>query len=183
MESKQEELKPVAINDWKIFFEVKITNLSQDDSIQILGRNWKFFDIEGQIDELDGNKVIGQTPIIPPGGSFKYSTFKILKDGAYMGTMNGRFRALKYHKDGSISNIVVPVAPVCFRYQPPVEPPNKHHAPIIDFDRMLSELTDDRPQADISDISNPNDFEETLTTPSNYKIENKFSSHPDHPSL
>ena len=44
-------------------------------SIQLLSRYWNITDSNGYLEEIRGPGVIGQTPVIKAGSSFKYSSF------------------------------------------------------------------------------------------------------------
>jgi ApaG protein len=60
--------------------------------ITIRGRKWVVTDSRGQITAVEGDGVVGQFPLIPPGGSFTYNSYHLLAtasavaEGSYIGT-------------------------------------------------------------------------------------------------
>lgn len=74
-------------------------------SVQLLGRHWIITDANGKVDEVDGEGVVGEQPIIPPGGEHRYSSFCVLETA--IGCMEGWYRMLA--ADGTHFN--APIAP------------------------------------------------------------------------
>jgi ApaG protein len=66
-----------------------------DRPVTIKGRKWVVRADDGEITALEGDGVVGQTPSIPPGGSFSYNSFHLLRtktavaEGAYLGIDEG----------------------------------------------------------------------------------------------
>jgi ApaG protein len=62
-----------------------------DVAVTIKGRKWVVHADDGEIMALEGDGVVGQTPLIHPGGSFSYNSFHLLRtrsaraEGAYLG--------------------------------------------------------------------------------------------------
>jgi ApaG protein len=54
-------------------YDVAIENLNPFP-IQLLSRYWKVFDANGYIEEVEGEGVIGQQPVIVSGETFSYSS-------------------------------------------------------------------------------------------------------------
>jgi ApaG protein len=60
-------------------------------AVTIKGRKWVVRDDDGEITAVEGDGVVGQTPLILPGGSFSYNSFHLLRtrsaraEGAYIG--------------------------------------------------------------------------------------------------
>jgi ApaG protein len=42
--------------------------------VQLLTRHWRILDATGRMEEVRGAGVVGQTPVIPPGDSFSYTS-------------------------------------------------------------------------------------------------------------
>jgi len=68
-----------------------------DEAVTIRGRKWVVTNSSGEITAVEGEGVVGQTPEIPPGGSFSYNSFHLLDtpsaiaQGSYIGMdANGR---------------------------------------------------------------------------------------------
>jgi ApaG protein len=60
-------------NHYFFVYFISIQNKS-DFSVQLLKRHWDIFDSVGQKREVDGEGVIGETPIIEPGKKFEYNS-------------------------------------------------------------------------------------------------------------
>ena len=54
-------------------YEVEISNDGKE-SVQLKTRLWRITDALGRTEEVRGPGVVGQTPVIPPGGSFQYTS-------------------------------------------------------------------------------------------------------------
>ncbi len=67
-------------------YRVVITNQS-DETVQILGRHWTIIDADGDRRDVQGEGVVGQTPILESGESFEYASFCPLPTP--WGTMEG----------------------------------------------------------------------------------------------
>jgi len=56
---------------WVWSYHVRIENEGVQP-VQLLRRHWIITDGEGRVSEVDGEGVVGEQPLIPPGGSFDY---------------------------------------------------------------------------------------------------------------
>jgi ApaG protein len=62
-----------------------------DSPVVIKGRKWVVRDEDGEITALEGDGVVGQTPLLNPGETFSYNSFHLLRtrsavaEGAYIG--------------------------------------------------------------------------------------------------
>lgn len=58
------------------------------ETVQLKTRTWRITDALGRTEEVRGPGVVGQTPVIPPGGSFNYTSGCPLKtpQGIMVGT-------------------------------------------------------------------------------------------------
>ena len=65
-------------------------------SIQLLSRYWNITDSNGYLEEIRGPGVVGQTPVIKAGSSFKYSSFCFLYTP--FGVMHGVFHMKRDNK-------------------------------------------------------------------------------------
>ena len=54
-------------------YSVEISNVGQQP-VQLKTRLWRITDALGRTEEVRGPGVVGQTPTIPPGGSFNYTS-------------------------------------------------------------------------------------------------------------
>lgn len=75
-------------HNYVFMYTVTIENQSEF-SIQLLRRHWFIFDSNGEHREVEGEGVIGETPIIEPGNSYTYSSGCNL--ATEMGKMEGTY--------------------------------------------------------------------------------------------
>jgi ApaG protein len=75
--------------EWVFQYTVRITNLSAD-TVQLLSRHWIITDAVDHVEEVRGPGVVGAQPILPPGESFKYSSWCPLKTPT--GMMRGTYQ-------------------------------------------------------------------------------------------
>lgn len=54
-------------------YTIEITNESEE-TVQLKSRRWQITDARGRTEEVRGPGVVGQTPVIPPGQSFTYTS-------------------------------------------------------------------------------------------------------------
>ncbi len=66
-------------------YEVKIENLG-GETVQLLRRHWKITDSAGQTQEVRGDGVVGEQPVLAPGEIFEYTS------GAPLNTPSGIMR-------------------------------------------------------------------------------------------
>lgn len=77
--------------DGEYFFtyHVRISN-GGSETTQLLSREWIITNAEGEVERVKGPGVVGQQPVMPPGGSFEYSSFCPLRTS--VGSMQGTFQ-------------------------------------------------------------------------------------------
>jgi ApaG protein len=73
-------------------------------TVTILARKWILRGIDGDVDVIEGDKVVGKTPELAPGQSFSYASFHLVGTGA---NVSGAFHGV----DEAGSLITVPIAP------------------------------------------------------------------------
>jgi len=56
---------------WVWSYHVRIEN-GGTEPVQLLRRHWLITDGDGRVSEVDGEGVVGEQPLIAPGGSFDY---------------------------------------------------------------------------------------------------------------
>jgi ApaG protein len=58
------------------------------ETVQLLTRHWRIMDAGGRTEEVKGDGVVGQTPVMAPGSSFRYTSSCPLAtpSGIMMGT-------------------------------------------------------------------------------------------------
>jgi ApaG protein len=70
-------------------YTVIISNEGQATA-QLRTRHWVITDGRGRIEEVRGDGVVGQQPVLPPGESFQYTSGCVLQTPR--GTMHGSYR-------------------------------------------------------------------------------------------
>jgi len=58
--------------------------------VQLHSRHWVITDGNGKTEEVEGIGVVGEQPVIAPGGEHRYSSFCILETA--VGAMHGHYR-------------------------------------------------------------------------------------------
>ncbi len=91
------------LNRWFWSYHIRIENGSQL-SVQLLSRSWAIVDGRGSTHEVHGEGVVGETPLIAPGGSFDYVSGCPLDTPS--GSMSGSYRMVD--EDGSLFDINIP---------------------------------------------------------------------------
>ena len=61
------------------------------ERVRILGRKWVIRESNGEVTVVEGNGVVGQTPVLEPGDDFSYNSYHVTAQnahvcGAYFGT-------------------------------------------------------------------------------------------------
>ena len=74
-------------------YTVTIRNLGRTP-VQLLGRYWLITNSNGRQTEVQGEGVIGEQPVIPPGGEFQYTSGAILETP--LGTMEGHYEMVDH---------------------------------------------------------------------------------------
>ena len=88
---------------WFWSYHVRIENGS-DRAIQLLSRSWRFVDGRGTVHEVHGEGVVGEMPLIAPGGSFDYVSGCPLDTPS--GSMSGSYRMVD--EDGNAFDVAIP---------------------------------------------------------------------------
>jgi ApaG protein len=70
-------------------YQVNIENQGHE-TVQLLSRYWQITDANGQIQEVRGEGVVGEQPILHPGESFEYTSGTPLSTPS--GIMAGRYQ-------------------------------------------------------------------------------------------
>lgn len=84
-------------------YEVEISNDSKE-TVQLKTRAWRITDGWGRTEEVRGPGVVGQTPVIPPGGTFSYTSGCPLKTP--QGIMVGSYQMTD--EAGSMFDVAIP---------------------------------------------------------------------------
>ena len=89
VESFYVDLNSIPEEDYYVFaYLVKIKNISQR-TVKLLRRHWIITDSNGEINDVKGEGVVGEQPILKPGDEYQYNSGSHLKSP--MGTMQGSY--------------------------------------------------------------------------------------------
>lgn len=97
-----EQSNPV-LDRWFWSYHIRIENGSEI-SVQLLSRSWRIVDGRGTVHEVHGEGVVGETPLIAPGGSFDYVSGCPLDTPS--GAMSGSYRMVD--EDGAVFDVTIP---------------------------------------------------------------------------
>jgi ApaG protein len=75
--------------EWFFHYTVRISN-EGEDTIQLLTRHWIITDATGHTEEVRGEGVVGEQPVLRPGESFQYTSGCPLKTST--GVMRGTYQ-------------------------------------------------------------------------------------------
>ena len=87
---------------------VTIRNMGQE-AVQLLRRHWYIYDSNNQLREVEGEGVIGQTPVIQPGEKFEYNSWTEMP--TTIGKMYG-FYTMQRSSDGAMIDAEIPEFPL-----------------------------------------------------------------------
>ena len=86
-----EESEP---KDEKFLFAYEITITNEGEGpVQLVDRHWIIKDAHNNIEEVEGDGVVGQTPILQPGESFSYQSYCPLRTN--YGFMRGSYGLIR----------------------------------------------------------------------------------------
>ncbi|MEZ5293574.1 MAG: Co2+/Mg2+ efflux protein ApaG [Vicinamibacterales bacterium] len=69
-------------------YHIRISN-EGTETAQLLSRHWIITDADGEVQDVRGPGVVGETPVLAPGASFEYTSFCPLPTA--VGTMQGSY--------------------------------------------------------------------------------------------
>lgn len=74
---------------WFFAYRVELENLGEE-TVQLLSRHWVITDGEARVEEVRGPGVVGEQPVLEPGGNFHYTSACPLPTS--FGTMHGSYQ-------------------------------------------------------------------------------------------
>lgn len=83
---------------------IRIANRGMGE-VQLLRRHWFIRDAEGRVEEVEGEGVIGEQPVITAGQDHRYNSFCVLE--TFEGTMEGTY--LMERDGGERFRIAIPL--------------------------------------------------------------------------
>jgi ApaG protein len=92
---------------WFWVYHIRLEN-HRDDTVQLLTRHWRITDSRGTVNLVDGEGVVGETPILAPGGTHDYVSGCELT--TRQGSMEGHYTFAR--EDGSLLRVAIPFFPL-----------------------------------------------------------------------
>ncbi len=83
-------------------YHVRISNVGTEPA-QLISREWIITNADGEVERVKGPGVVGEQPVLAPGGSFEYTSFCPLKTN--VGTMHGSYQMLR--EDGEMFDAII----------------------------------------------------------------------------
>ena len=77
------------LSEWVFAYHVRISNVGAS-AARLIGRHWIITDGNGHVEEVEGDGVVGEQPLLAPGKSYEYTSGCPLKTP--LGTMEGTYR-------------------------------------------------------------------------------------------
>jgi ApaG protein len=101
------EQSHVEAGKWFWVYHIRIEN-GRDETIQLLTRHWRITDARGMINMVDGEGVVGETPILRPGESHDYVS------GCPLATPHGSMEGHYTFRDeqGRLFEVAIPFFPL-----------------------------------------------------------------------
>ena len=94
-------------------YEVKIENLGQE-TVQLINRHWLITNSLGQTQTVQGPGVVGEQPVLRPGGHFKYTSGTPLNTPS--GLMSGVYQM--ENTNGELFDVTIPIFSLDSPHQP-----------------------------------------------------------------
>ena len=82
------EQSKVDLDQYAFSYTVQIENIGQQ-ACQLINRHWKIFSGHIQIEDIKGQGVVGEQPVINPRESYQYNSWAMIRD--QVGKMAGWF--------------------------------------------------------------------------------------------
>ncbi len=99
-----EEQSEPAANRYAFAYTITIANTGTV-AAQLQSRHWLITDANGRVQEVHGDGVVGQQPVIEPGTAFQYTSGAVLETP--IGSMSGSYQMRA--SDGEQFKAVIPI--------------------------------------------------------------------------
>lgn len=96
---------------WFFSYTIRVTNLG-DRTVKLINRHWIITDETGHIEEVKGEGVVGEQPVLEPGEAFQYTSFCPLR------TPTGSMRGTYEMRANGGDQFDVEIAPFALREPP-----------------------------------------------------------------
>ena len=87
------EQSRIEAGKWFWVYHIRIEN-HREDTIQLLTRHWRITDARGMVNMVEGEGVVGETPVLAPGETHDYVS------GCPLGTPYGSMEGLYTFRNG-----------------------------------------------------------------------------------
>lgn len=101
------EQSRVEASRWFWVYHIRLEN-HRDDVVQLRTRHWRITDARGMVNFVDGEGVVGETPVLKPGETYDYVSGCELT--THMGSMEGHYSFTDI--DGMPFEVAVPFFPL-----------------------------------------------------------------------
>ncbi len=91
-------------------YRIRLRNRSSH-TVQLLRRHWIITDSTGEVNEVKGEGVVGEQPVLEPGEEYEYTSGSHLKSP--IGTMHGTYEMVT--PSGGLFDVTIP----CFSLEVP----------------------------------------------------------------
>lgn len=92
---------------WFWVYHIRLEN-GRDDTVQLRSRHWRISDSRGMVNVVDGEGVVGETPILAPGQTHDYVSGCELTTN--QGAMEGHYTFAR--PDGTLFEVAIPHFPL-----------------------------------------------------------------------
>jgi ApaG protein len=72
-------------------YHIRISNVGSETA-QLVSREWIITSADGEVERVKGPGVVGEQPVLSPGGSFEYTSYCPLKTS--VGSMQGSYQMM-----------------------------------------------------------------------------------------
>jgi ApaG protein len=76
-------------SSYLFMYNIRISNVGSETA-QLVSREWIITNADGEVERVKGPGVVGEQPVLPPGGSFEYTSYCPLKTP--VGSMHGSYQ-------------------------------------------------------------------------------------------
>ncbi len=90
-------------HQWFFAYRIRIAN-EGTETIQLLTRHWVITNAQGHVEEIKGEGVVGEQPVIEPGHAFEYTSGCPLTTP--FGSMRGEYQMI--NRDGEQFDVTIP---------------------------------------------------------------------------
>jgi ApaG protein len=92
---------------WFWVYHIRLEN-HRDDTVQLRTRHWRITDSRGMVNLVDGEGVVGETPMLAPGQTHDYVSGCELTTNR--GSMEGHYTFAR--DDGTLFEVAIPFFPL-----------------------------------------------------------------------